>query len=119
MPIVTMTVNGEVRSAEVEGRTLLAQFLREHLPLTGTHVECDTNQYGACTVQVDGEAIKFCSTLALACDGANLVTIEGLAIDGIQVDSEGLNSDIRGSAEYRAHAVIVMAKRAVEVAVSR
>ena len=119
MPIVTMTVNGELRSAEVEKRTLLAQFLREHLRLTGTHVECDTNQYDACTVQVDGEAIKSCSTLALACDGANLVTIEGLAIDGIQVDSEGLNSDIRASAEYRDHAFIIMAKRAVEAAVSR
>jgi carbon-monoxide dehydrogenase small subunit len=82
MPIVTMTVNGEVRSANVEGRTLLVQFLREQLRLTGTHVGCDTSQCGACTVQVDGEAIKSCTTLALACDGASVITIEGLAVDG-------------------------------------
>jgi carbon-monoxide dehydrogenase small subunit len=82
MPIVTMTVNGEVRSANVEGRTLLVQFLREQLRLTGTHVGCDTSQCGACTVQLDGEAIKSCTTLALACDGANVITIEGLAVEG-------------------------------------
>jgi aerobic carbon-monoxide dehydrogenase small subunit len=82
MPIVTMTVNGEVRSANVEGRTLLVQFLREELRLTGTHVGCDTSQCGACTVQLDGEAIKSCTTLALACDGANVITIEGLAVEG-------------------------------------
>jgi carbon-monoxide dehydrogenase small subunit len=78
MPVVSMTVNGELRSAEVEGRTLLVQFLREYLKLTGTHVGCDTTQCGACTVQVDGVAIKSCTALALACDGAAVVTIEGL-----------------------------------------
>lgn len=78
MPVVSMTVNGELRSAEVEGRTLLVQFLREYLKLTGTHVGCDTSQCGACTVHVDGVAIKSCTALALACDGAAVVTIEGL-----------------------------------------
>ena len=78
MPVVSMTVNGELRNAEVEGRTLLVQFLREYLKLTGTHVGCDTSQCGACTVHVDGVAIKSCTALALACDGATVVTIEGL-----------------------------------------
>jgi carbon-monoxide dehydrogenase small subunit len=89
MPFVTMTVNGEVRSAELEGRMLVTKLLREHLRLTGTRVECDTNQYGVCAIQVDGEAIKSCPTLALACDGANLVTMEGLAIDRIEFVSKG------------------------------
>jgi len=80
MPTVSMTVNGELRNAEVEGRTLLVQFLRDHLRLTGTHVGCDTSQCGACTVHVDGVAIKSCTALALACDGASVTTIEGLAV---------------------------------------
>jgi carbon-monoxide dehydrogenase small subunit len=78
MPIVSMTVNGVRREAEVEARTLLVQFLREHLRLTGTHVGCDTSQCGACTVHVDGVAIKSCTALAVACDGASVTTIEGL-----------------------------------------
>jgi aerobic carbon-monoxide dehydrogenase small subunit len=78
MPVVSMTVNGELRNAEVEGRTLLVQLLREYLKLTGTHVGCDTSQCGACTVHVDGVAIKSCTALALACDAATVVTIEGL-----------------------------------------
>jgi carbon-monoxide dehydrogenase small subunit len=80
MPTVSITVNGELCSAEVEGRTLLVQFLRDHLRLTGTHVGCDTSQCGACTVQVDGVAIKSCTALAMACDGASVTTIEGLAV---------------------------------------
>ncbi len=84
MPIVSMTVNGQSVSAEVEGRTLLVQFLREHLHLTGTHVGCDTSQCGSCTVHVDGKGIKSCSVLALACNGASVITIEGLAVgDGL------------------------------------
>ena len=82
MPIVAMTVNGQSVSAEVEGRTLLVQFLREFLHLTGTHVGCDTSQCGCCTVHVDGVGVKSCSLLALACDGATVTTIEGLAVDG-------------------------------------
>ena len=74
-----MTVNGKRVSAEVEGRTLLVQFLREHLGLTGTHVGCDTSQCGCCAVHVDGQAIKSCTLLALTCEGAEVTTIEGLA----------------------------------------
>jgi aerobic carbon-monoxide dehydrogenase small subunit len=80
MPTVSITVNGEPRSAEVEGRTLLVQFLRDYLRLTGTHVGCDTSQCGACTVHVDGVAIKSCTALAIACDGASVTTIEGIAV---------------------------------------
>jgi len=82
MPVVTVTVNGQRRAAEVEGRTLLVQFLRDCLRLTGTHVGCDTTQCGACTVHVDGIGVKSCTVLALACEGAEVTTIEGLANDG-------------------------------------
>lgn len=78
MPRVTMTVNGEVRSADVENRTLLVHFLRDHLRLTGTHVGCDTSQCGACIVHVDGVGIKSCTALAVACDSSAVTTIEGL-----------------------------------------
>jgi aerobic carbon-monoxide dehydrogenase small subunit len=82
MPTVSMTVNGKAVSGTIEARTLLVQFLRENLRLTGTHVGCDTSQCGACVVHVDGKAIKSCTTLALSCDGATVVTIEGLASNG-------------------------------------
>jgi len=74
-----MTVNGKAVTGEVEGRTLLVQFLREHLGLTGTHVGCDTSQCGACTVHMNGRAIKSCSILAAHADGAEVAPIEGLA----------------------------------------
>jgi carbon-monoxide dehydrogenase small subunit len=74
-----MNVNGRQRSADIDPRTLLVQFLRENLRLTGTHVGCDTSQCGACVVQIDGEAVKACTVLALSCDGSNVLTIEGLA----------------------------------------
>jgi carbon-monoxide dehydrogenase small subunit len=74
-----MNVNGRQRSADVDPRTLLVQFLRENLRLTGTHVGCDTSQCGACVVHIDGEAVKACTVLALSCDGSNVLTIEGLA----------------------------------------
>src|SRR5512141_337106 len=83
MPAVSMTVNGKAVSGEVEARTLLVQFLRENLRLTGTHVGCDTSQCGACVVHIDGIAAKSCTTLALQCEGARVTTIEGLAaVDG-------------------------------------
>ena len=76
---VSMTVNGKVRSAEVEERTLLVQLLREDFRLTGTHVGCDTSQCGACVVHVNGESVKACTLLAVQADGAEVTTIEGLA----------------------------------------
>jgi aerobic carbon-monoxide dehydrogenase small subunit len=79
MASVSMTVNGKAVSGEVDPRTLLVQYLREHLRLTGTHVGCDTSQCGACVVHLDGEAIKACTILAVQCEGAHVLTIEGLA----------------------------------------
>jgi carbon-monoxide dehydrogenase small subunit len=79
MPQVTLTVNGQTHTAEVEGRTLLVELLREKLRMTGTHVGCDTSQCGACVVHVNGESVKSCTTLAVMCNGANVSTIEGLA----------------------------------------
>jgi carbon-monoxide dehydrogenase small subunit len=79
MAAVSMTVNGKAVTADIDPRTLLVQFLREGLSLTGTHVGCDTSQCGSCVVHVDGKAIKACTTLALQCDGASVTTIEGLA----------------------------------------
>ena len=79
MPAVTMTVNGVSRSADVEGRTLLVDFLREQLALTGTHVGCDTSQCGACVVHMNGQSVKSCTCLAVDADGADVTTIEGLA----------------------------------------
>ena len=79
MPAVSMTVNGKAVTADVDSRTLLVQFLREHLRLTGTHVGCDTSQCGACIVHLNGIAVKSCTTLAVQAEGANVLTIEGLA----------------------------------------
>ena len=75
---VEITVNGEARSAEVEPRLLLVHFLRDTLSLTGTHVGCDTSNCGACTVHLDGEAVKSCTVLAVQADGSAVTTIEGL-----------------------------------------
>jgi carbon-monoxide dehydrogenase small subunit len=79
MPKVSLTVNGKAASAEVENRTLLVELLREHLRLTGTHIGCDTSQCGACVVHVNGASVKSCTMLAVQCEGAEVVTIEGLA----------------------------------------
>ena len=79
---VRATVNGERRESQVEARTLLVHWLRDELGLTGTHVGCDTTNCGACTVHLNGEAVKSCTVLAAQVDGADLVTIEGLAPDG-------------------------------------
>lgn len=82
MTRITLTVNGTRRSADVEPRTLLVYFLREHLGLTGTNVGCDTSSCGACTVLVNGESVKACTMLAVQADGLDITTIEGLATDG-------------------------------------
>ncbi len=79
MPTVSMTVNGKAVSADVEPRTLLVQYLRENLRLTGTHVGCDTSQCGACVVHVNGKSVKSCTVLAVQTEGADVTTIEGLA----------------------------------------
>ena len=82
MASVSMTVNGQAVTREVEPRTLLVDFLRQHLHLTGTHVGCDTSQCGACVVHVDGQSVKSCTVLALQAEGAEVTTIEGLAKNG-------------------------------------
>ena len=82
MPAITMKVNGQSVCGEVEGRTLLVEFIRDKLSLTGTHVGCDTSQCGACVVHVDGKAVKSCTALAVACAGSEVTTIEGLAKNG-------------------------------------
>ena len=79
---VSLTVNGKAVSATLDPRTLLVQLLREHLGLTGTHVGCDTGQCGACTVHIDGRAVKSCIVLAAQVQGAEVVTIEGIAAGG-------------------------------------
>ncbi len=79
---VTITVNGVEHSTGVEPRTLLVHFLREQLNLTGTHVGCDTSNCGACTVWLNGDAVKSCTVLAVQADGGEVTTIEGLADDG-------------------------------------
>ena len=79
MTKVSMTVNGRAVSGEVEGRTLLVQFLREGLDMTGTHVGCDTSQCGACVVHVNGAPVKSCTMFALDAEGAEVTTIEGMA----------------------------------------
>jgi carbon-monoxide dehydrogenase small subunit len=79
---ISVTVNGVKHHAVVEPRTLLVYFLREHLRLTGTHVGCDTSQCGACTVQLNGRAVKSCTILAAQANGTEITTIEGLARDG-------------------------------------
>ncbi|OLC73277.1 MAG: carbon monoxide dehydrogenase [Deltaproteobacteria bacterium 13_1_40CM_4_54_4] len=79
---ISVTVNGVKHEATVEPRTLLVYFLREHLGLTGTHVGCDTSQCGACTVQLNGRAVKSCTILAVQANGTEITTIEGLAREG-------------------------------------
>ena len=79
---VSMTINGAPQSHEVEPRLLLVHYIREQAGLTGTHVGCDTSQCGACTVHLNGMAVKSCTLLAVQCEGAQVLTIEGLAKDG-------------------------------------
>jgi len=83
MPVeVSLVVNGKTASAQIEARTLLVDFIRNNLSLTGTHVGCDTGQCGACTILVDGNAIKSCTILAIQANGSKITTIEGLATNG-------------------------------------
>jgi carbon-monoxide dehydrogenase small subunit len=82
MSVVSITVNGERKSAEIEDRTLLVYFLRETLGLTGTHIGCDTSQCGACVVHVDGRAVKSCTMFARQAEGTEVTTIEGVARNG-------------------------------------
>jgi carbon-monoxide dehydrogenase small subunit len=79
---VSITINGKKYQNDVEPRLLLVHYIRDVLGLTGTHIGCDTSQCGACTVQIDGEAVKSCTVFAVQADGANITTIEGLAKDG-------------------------------------
>ena len=79
---ISLTVNGKAVTVNVDQRTLLVQLIREHLQLTGTHVGCDTAQCGACTVHLNGRAVKACSMLAVQAQGATITTIEGLSQDG-------------------------------------
>jgi carbon-monoxide dehydrogenase small subunit len=80
---ISVTVNGTTHEDEVEPRTLLVHYLREHLQLTGTNIGCDTSSCGACTVHLDGEAVKSCTILAVQADGTKIVTIEGLSKNGV------------------------------------
>ena len=82
MATVSLTVNGEVMSAEASADTLLVNFIRENLGITGTHVGCDTSQCGACVVMVNGDSVKSCTMLAVQAEGAEITTVEGLASNG-------------------------------------
>jgi len=82
MAVLNIRINGKKISREVSDNTLLSDFLRNGLSLTGTHVGCDTSQCGACTVHLNGNSVKSCTTLAVDCDGAEITTIEGLASNG-------------------------------------
>ncbi len=80
---ISVTVNGTVHESDVEPRTLLVHYIREALALTGTNIGCDTSSCGACSVHLDGEAVKSCTLLAVQADGAQVTTIEGMATDGV------------------------------------
>ncbi len=82
MSKITITVNGKAHTHDVEGRTLLVHHLRDTLGLTGTHVGCDTSSCGACTIHLDGMAVKSCTLLAAQADGCNVTTIEGMSVNG-------------------------------------
>jgi carbon-monoxide dehydrogenase small subunit len=79
---ITVTINGDKQTRKIEARTLLVHFIREELGLTGTHIGCDTTSCGACTVSLDGEAVKSCTVFAVQADGAAIETVEGLAAGG-------------------------------------
>ena len=94
MSQISITVNGKIHTHEVEGRTLLVHFLRENLALTGTHVGCDTGSCGACTIHLDGKAVKSCTMLAAQADGSSITTIEGMTQNGVlHVLQESFNQE--------------------------
>jgi len=93
MSNIKMTVNGKPVSGESAGNTLLVEFIREQLRLTGTHVGCDTSQCGACVVHVDGKAVKSCTMLAAAADGADITTIEGVAENDLHPMQKAFNDN--------------------------
>ena len=93
MASVSMTVNGKAVSRDVPDGTLLVDFIREELRLTGTHVGCDTSQCGACVIHVDGKAMKACTMLAAAVDGSEITTIEGLASGGLHPMQQAFNDN--------------------------
>ena len=93
---LSLTVNGKTVAADVDPRTLLVDFIRNNLGLTGTHVGCDTGQCGACTVLVDGNAVKACTILAAQANGAKITTIEGLATDGALHPMQAAFKDCHG-----------------------
>ena len=91
---ISLTVNGQSYSGEVEARTLLVDYLREHLSLTGTHIGCDTSSCGACTVHLDGIAVKSCTMLAVQADGCEVTTVEGLSTnDSLHPIQEGFKEE--------------------------
>ena len=102
---VSVTVNGRERTAEVQPRLLLVHFIRETLGLTGTHVGCDSSNCGACTLHLDGEAVKSCTILAVQADGSDITTIEGLAPGMIMAASSLLESNPDPSEEEIRHAL--------------
>jgi len=90
---ISISVNGKTHTGEVEARTLLVDYLREHLSLTGTHIGCDTSSCGACTVHLDGKAVKSCTMLAVQADGCEVTTVEGLSTDGTHPIQEGFKEE--------------------------
>lgn len=90
---ITVTVNGEKHTAEVEPRLLLVHFIRENLSLTGTHIGCDTTSCGACTILLNGKSVKSCTLLTVQADGKEIATVEGLAADGLHPLQEGFKEN--------------------------
>jgi aerobic carbon-monoxide dehydrogenase small subunit len=115
---VEARVNGERRVSEVEARTLLVHWLRDELGLTGTHVGCDTTTCGACTVHLNGEAVKSCTVLSAQADGAEVATIEGLGTGDDLHPIAGTEppGDLNATADYKRHLSRVLTKRALTTA---
>lgn len=113
---VTITVNGRVHRQDVEPRTLLVDFLRDQLGLTGANVGCDTTQCGSCTVHLDGRAVKCCTVLAVQADGSEVVTVEGLASEGLHPMQEAFRETHGLQCGYCTPGMIMTAVKLVEAA---